>query len=118
MRVCIGYNTLTEHRNKIPVTAWRKDWGYFQHLLNYPNVDGHFVTYHNRTSKISAESRMLKQNKNRSGLLGMPKSYLADFSVWSDDVIFYDVPQTIAFRHISGNTTQQNYDSFLKTLLE
>ncbi len=116
LRVCVGYNTLVEHRNKIPVTAWRKDWGYFQHLLQISGLQGHFVTYHNRTSKISAESRMLRQNKNRSGLLGMPKSYLSDFAVLSDDIEFYGVQQTIAFRHISGITTQDNYNMFLKTI--
>lgn len=116
LRVCIGYNTLKEHRHKIPVTAWRKDWGYFNHLMNLP-VDGHFVTYHNRTSRISAESRLLKQNKNRSGLLGMPKSHLSDFKVFSEDQIFYGVPQTIAFRHSSGTTTEKNYKEMLSKIL-
>ncbi len=116
MRIGIGFNTVSAYRNKLLVPMWRKDWGYLNHLLNV-NVKGHFVTFHGRNKKLQALIKMVKQNRGMSGFLGQPPSHFADFKAYAEEKIYSNVPQLLAYRDISGLTTEANYKIFLNEIL-
>lgn len=115
LRIGIGFNTLLDYRTSIRVPMWNKEYGYLNYFLSL-NTTGLFVTFHSRNKKLTALVKLLRQNKNKSGFLGVGETYLSDFKILGDDIIFNHVSQAIAYRHCDGNTTLVDYQNLIKSL--
>lgn len=115
LRIGIGFNTLPDHRVNIRAPMWNKEYGYLNYFLSLTPT-GMFVTFHGRNKKLTALVKLLRQNKNKSGFLGIGETYLSDFKIHSDEIIFNHVPQSIAYRHHTGITTPADYQTLIKIL--
>jgi hypothetical protein len=112
LRVGIGFYTLKDHRSSIRNPMWHRQDGYFKDIVSNHTVDGHFVTYYQANAKLAALVRMLKKS-NKSGVLGESNTYLSEFSIRSEPLMFNNVLQSIAYRN---NTDIDRYEDLERLL--
>lgn len=100
LRVGIGFYTLENYRLSVRNPMWNREQGYFEKILSNHAVDGHFVTYYQANPKLAALVRMLTKS-NKSGVLGESNTYLSEFSIRAEPIMFNSVLQSIAYRNNS-----------------
>ncbi len=112
LRVGVGFYTLKDSRSTIRNPMWNREEGYFKNILSNHDVNGHFVTYYQANPKLAALVRMLKKS-NKSGVLGESNTYLSEFSIRSEPIMFNNVLQSIAYRN---NTDVDRYNELERLL--
>jgi hypothetical protein len=115
LRVGVGFYTLRDYRKSIRNPIWHRENGYFKDILSKYTVDGYFASYHETNPKMIAIVKMLKKS-NKSGVLGESNTYLSEFSIRGEPIIFNNVLQSIAYRNNTNTDKYEELERFLKSL--
>jgi hypothetical protein len=112
LRVGIGFYTLRDYRTIVRNPMWQRQDGYFKDILASHAVAGHFVTYYQANPKLAALVRMLRKG-NKSGALGESNTFLSEFFIRSEPIVFNNVLQSIAYRNNSDTDKYPDLERLL-----